>query len=101
MWPIVYLATNLTNGKRYIGATSRSLEVRRYEHEWCALKGKASTCRFFHAAIRKYGVGVFEWRVLGEYENFRAKISAALMGHEGYGKGQPRRQNTGAQRVAN
>jgi group I intron endonuclease len=61
--PIVYMATNTRNGKRYIGASTETLAKRRNRHEWEATKGP-SFCRVFHAAIRKYGTVSFEWSVL-------------------------------------
>lgn len=62
MW-IVYIATNSVNGRRYVGATKKSLHRRRLAHIWDALHGK-SDCRVFHAAIRKYGSEKFEWLTL-------------------------------------
>lgn len=62
-WPLVYQATNLVNGKRYIGVTRRRLCSRKAKHFNEALCGKRG-CRKFHAAIRKYGRDVFEWSVL-------------------------------------
>ena len=60
---VVYMATNTINGKRYVGATSRGLSVRRSKHFGDA-KGKRPGCRVFNAAIRKYGADAFTWKVL-------------------------------------
>ena len=59
---IVYMATNTVNRRRYIGATKSGLVNRRRKHHWDAWN--RPYCRIFHAAIRKYGPGAFEWRVL-------------------------------------
>jgi group I intron endonuclease len=50
----VYLITNLVNGKRYVGQTSKSLEERFKGH--CANK---SGCFMLSQAIQKYGTGNF------------------------------------------
>lgn len=62
MW-IIYLAKNRINGRRYVGATRKTLEHRRKRHIYDATHGKAY-CRVFHAAIRKYGADAFDWLVL-------------------------------------
>lgn len=50
MYGIIYKATNLIDGKIYIGQTTRTLEKRRKEHE------KPSKHNYlFQRAIRKYG----------------------------------------------
>lgn len=60
---IVYMASNTVNGKRYIGATSRGLAVRRSKHLSDA-KAARPGCRVFNAAIRKYGADAFTWSIL-------------------------------------
>lgn len=70
MTSTVYLATNLVNGKRYIGVTSKAVAVRRIQHERHALNGKRVQCRFFHFAIRKYGPEAFAWTILATCETF-------------------------------
>lgn len=55
----VYLITNSANGKRYIGQTIRTLEIRFKQH--CALQAK---CRALESAIRKYGAGCFSIKEL-------------------------------------
>lgn len=69
MAAIVYLATNRVNGKRYVGATSHALDFRRRQHEQ-APNAKRTTCRYFHAAMKKYGSDAFEWMVLASCETF-------------------------------
>ncbi len=53
----VYLATNLANGKTYVGVTKRSLTTRWSAHLWTAVN-KAKT--YFHRAIAKYGPESFK-----------------------------------------
>ncbi len=62
MW-IIYVARNRINGKRYVGATGKTLVHRRKRHVYDANHGKAY-CRVFHAAIRKYGIEAFDWSIL-------------------------------------
>lgn len=59
---IVYMATNKTNGKIYIGQTIYDLNKRRCGHIASA-KG-ATDGFYFHNAIRKYGPDNFDWEVL-------------------------------------
>ena len=59
---IVYQATNRINGKRYIGATTKSLTHRRTGH-WHDANGR-NYCRVFGAALRKYGRDGFDWTIL-------------------------------------
>lgn len=49
---MIYLVTNLINGDRYIGKTSKTLEERWYYHCKTAEYGSDT---YFHKAIRKYG----------------------------------------------
>ncbi|TAL43844.1 MAG: GIY-YIG nuclease family protein [Salinibacterium sp.] len=77
MTSIVYMATNTVNGKRYIGATSKGLRVRRKQHEQ-APNAKRITCRYFHAAIKKHGAGAFEWTVLVRCESFADALKAEV-----------------------
>lgn len=58
---IVYQAVNKTNGKRYIGMTSRGLRYRKNGHVQDA---KAGTRMVFSAAIRKYGLENFDFSIL-------------------------------------
>lgn len=53
---LIYVATNLINGKRYIGVTTRSLCVRWRQHKQDA---RASAKTILHKAIRKYGPDAF------------------------------------------
>lgn len=60
---IVYQATNLINGKRYIGRTGHSLGSRIAQHFNAA--GRLRTGHF-HNALLKYGKESFRWSVLLE-----------------------------------
>lgn len=61
---IVYLLTNKINGKRYVGKTTRLLEIRWQGHVGSARRGDSDmlVCR----AIRKYGPDAFDRMVLEE-----------------------------------
>ena len=61
--PIVYKATNKVNGKHYFGQTIRTLEQRRAAHASSARQGSVAR---FHAAIRKYGIDLFEFEIVFE-----------------------------------
>ncbi|WP_288981789.1 GIY-YIG nuclease family protein [uncultured Flavobacterium sp.] len=60
---IIYKATNITNGKVYIGQTARSLARRKIEHINQA-RNNSRSCKYFHAALIKYGFENFTWDVL-------------------------------------
>jgi hypothetical protein len=57
----VYQATNLVNGKRYIGVTARRLDQRIWLHRSATRRGSTSP---FHCALRKYGIDLFRFSVL-------------------------------------
>jgi len=77
MAAIVYLATNRINGKRYVGVTSHGLAFRRRQHEQ-APNAKRVTCRYFHAAMRKYGKEAFEWMELVHCETFNEALQEEI-----------------------
>ena len=52
--PLIYLLT-FPNGKKYVGQTSTSFEVRMTKHKSSSKLKESSGCRFLNAAIRKYG----------------------------------------------
>ena len=60
---IVYQAFNPISRRFYIGKTKGSLHSRRKRHAIDAAQ-KRSPSSVFHRAIRKYGIGCFEWCVL-------------------------------------
>ena len=81
MTAIVYMATNLINGKRYIGATSKLLAKRIKGHRTAANLGYNMR---ISRAIKKYGIDMIRFRVLATFntpeEAFKAeqKLIAAL-----------------------
>lgn len=62
MFGIIYKATNLVNGKAYIGQTIRSIDERARQHINDAKAMKENFA--FHSAIRKYGENNFRWEVI-------------------------------------
>ena len=50
---IVYLATNLVNGKVYVGITTRALHLRINEHRYDSDNDKAHSPTYFHNALAK------------------------------------------------
>jgi group I intron endonuclease len=63
MQGIIYKATNIINGKSYIGRTMRSLEERKRCH-LCASKNSNNYKAVFYKAIRKYGFNSFNWEII-------------------------------------
>lgn len=59
---IIYMVTNLIDGKRYIGITCRYLSQRKSKHFYSAEKENSQT--YFHRAIRKYGREFFKFSVM-------------------------------------
>jgi len=63
---IIYKATNLINGKVYIGQTKSQLVRRKNQHIYTAMH---SSKLYFHNAIRKYGKDNFDWSVVRVCDN--------------------------------
>lgn len=59
----VYKATNVINGKIYIGLTENDLETRKKQHSY-RMKLDTSRHNVFYNALRKHGFEAFEWCVL-------------------------------------
>lgn len=57
---IIYKATNVVNGKCYVGKTVKPLPKRRDQHE------KSSRTTGFQGALKKYGPENFQWVILEE-----------------------------------
>jgi len=77
---IVYVTTNIVNGNRYIGVTSRGLSYRKSNH-YSKARAKFSnggSCPKFHAAIRKYGEDAFSWEILETHANVDDMIAAEI-----------------------
>ena len=64
---LIYKATNIINGKYYIGLTNRKLKTRISEHVLDSINEK-SKLKFsiFHLALKKYGIENFKWEILEE-----------------------------------
>lgn len=62
---IIYLASNLITGKRYVGQTIKTLEERKAKH---LQNSQTDLNNRFYQAIRKHGIDSFEWEVLEEVE---------------------------------
>lgn len=63
---IIYKATNLINGKSYVGKSEQSLKSRIRGHLRSVKKGSR---QLIHCAIRKYGIANFSWEIIFECEN--------------------------------
>lgn len=61
---IIYKATNVINGKIYIGQTKQCLQKRKTGHIYLANNKKVDT--YFYRAIRKYGSSKFKWEIVWE-----------------------------------
>ena len=64
MYGIIYKATNLINGKVYIGQTTNPLEQRVKQHFF-----KKDDGTYFHNALKKYGQDGFKWDVIDYADN--------------------------------
>lgn len=61
---LIYCCENLTNGKKYVGQTIRTLKERQEEHYRKAWQEGVEL--IFSRAIRKYGTMNFKWTILEE-----------------------------------
>lgn len=61
----IYKATNIVNGKIYIGKTIRPLKVRIHGHIRASKKGMG----YFQRALRKYGSDAFTWEEIYKSDN--------------------------------
>jgi len=61
---IVYIATNLSNGKVYVGKTIRDIShAKARHHQRAKFAWKYGTYGRFYSAIRKYGFENFTWHI--------------------------------------
>lgn len=63
---VVYLITNVVNGKKYVGQTKRPLAIRWTQHKADSKRGRNTP---LYNAIRKYGVEAFTIEVLTLCDN--------------------------------
>ena len=70
---VVYLITNLINGKKYVGKTVHTLSDRWSQHKYAARRDRKHS--HLHSAMRRYGIGAFRAEVIctcsAEKELFR------------------------------
>lgn len=78
---IIYIATNLFNGRSYIGQTRASLSRRKEQHIRDAV---SDSVNHFHLALMQYGRDTFEWKILDEFEGTKEEVIHALNVAEEY-----------------
>ena len=78
---IIYKATNIVNGKIYIGQTIKSLKTRKNAHVSDALS--VNDNNYFHSAIKKYGTKNFNWETIDRNDN-REKLNLLEVFYIGY-----------------
>ncbi len=61
---IIYKATNIVNGKVYIGKSKKSLNERRKVHERTVIRGNYGYVSKFYRAMKKYGFKKFIWTIV-------------------------------------
>lgn len=69
---LTYEVTNLINGHRYVGVTSKTAKIRWRDHVSNAFRGRYQGR--FHRAIRKYGSEFFRMKVLKTYETYNEAV---------------------------
>lgn len=67
---IIYKATNIINGKSYIGKTIQTLKKRMYVHKAYSKRTDINKKTIFHNAIKKYGWENFTWEILCECDDY-------------------------------
>ena len=66
---IIYKATNILTGEKYIGKTTKSLCKRKSDHKYEAFVRKRNSK--FYKALREYGWDNFLWEILGHSNTYR------------------------------
>lgn len=72
MYGVIYKATNIKNGKVYIGQTVQELWARKAHHKHHAVNNIKDN--IFSRAIRKYGFDNFIWEVI-DYADSREELN--------------------------
>lgn len=70
---VMYEAVHLATSRRYVGVTRKGLPHRRARHLSDAKHGSKLK---FHCALRKYGAGAFEFRIMGIFPTFADALEA-------------------------
>lgn len=78
---LIYIATNLFNGRSYVGQTVTSLSRRKEKHFSDAV---TDSVNHFHLALMQYGKNAFEWKVLDEFSGTKEEVIHALNVAEEY-----------------
>lgn len=89
---IIYLSTNRTNLKKYIGQTIAPLQQRKSEHLYIASRPGDTRNTPFTSAIRKHGPDNFSWEILlscneehlNHYESKAIEMNYSLCSQHGY-----------------
>lgn len=79
---LIYIATNLYNGRSYVGQTRNTLKHRMNQHYQDAKK--SDSVNSFHYALAQYGKSAFEWRILDEFSGSKEEVIHALNVAEEY-----------------
>ncbi len=82
MYGLIYCATNMINGKKYVGQTKQSLKRRIKGHKDKIINKNDNT--HFHNALKKYGLNNFMWTILCYAENKEALDKAEIYWIEYY-----------------
>lgn len=83
---LVYCATHVESGRRYVGMTSKTLARRRQQHLKQA-KGRARGCAYFWAAIRKYGADARVYHVMVRESEITGLLHGATQDSAWFGSG--------------